>query len=121
MINLIRGKFNNFTAILVQAPNREKNKLVKDSLYDKLNQVYQRIPAHDTKIIVGNFNAKIGREGIFKPVIGSLSLHETSNENGIRAIDFATKNNNMILKSTHFPHKNYIRRLGNPLIEELII
>jgi len=34
----MRGKFNNFTAILVQAPNREKNKLVKDSLYDKLNQ-----------------------------------------------------------------------------------
>jgi hypothetical protein len=89
----MRGKFSNFTVILVHAPNREKNKLVEDSLYDKLNQIYQRIPAHDTKIIVGNFNTKIGREGIFKPVIGSWSLHETSNENGIRAIDFATNNN----------------------------
>jgi hypothetical protein len=43
---------------------------------------------------VGNFNAKIRREGFFKPVNGSWSLHETSNENRIRAIDFATNNNN---------------------------
>jgi len=27
----------------------------------------------------------------------------------------------MIIKSTNFPHINYIRRLGNPLVEELII
>jgi hypothetical protein len=78
----MRGKFNNFTVILVHAPNREKNKLVKDSLYDKLNQIYQRIPEHDTKIIVGNFNTKIEREGVLKTVIGRWSLHETSNEGG---------------------------------------
>lgn len=57
---------------------------------------------------------------MFKTVIGSWSLHETSNENGIRAIDFAT-NNNKVIKSTHFSHKNYISRLGNPMMEELII
>ena len=37
--------------------------------------------------------------------MGYWSLHETSNENGIRAIDFAT-NNTMIIKKTNFPHKN---------------
>jgi hypothetical protein len=31
---------------------------------------------------------------IFKPVIGNWRLQETSNENGIRAIDFANNNNN---------------------------
>jgi len=65
----------------------------------------QIIPAYDTKIIVGNFNSKIGREDIFKSAIGKCSVHETPNENGIRVIDFAT-NNNMIIKSTYFPHKN---------------
>jgi hypothetical protein len=49
-------------------------------------------------------------------------LHETSNGNGIRAIDFTTNNNNNnIIKSIHFPHKNYTRRFGSPLMEELII
>ena len=32
-------------------------------------------------------------------------MHETSNENGIRAICFST-NNNIIIKSTYFPHMN---------------
>jgi hypothetical protein len=27
----------------------------------------------------------------------------------------------MIIKSTNFPHINYIRRLGSPLVEKLII
>jgi len=59
---------------------------------------------HDTKIIIGDFKAKIGRE-VFRPVIGNCSLHETSNENGIRETDFAT-NNSMIIKSTYIPHIN---------------
>lgn len=57
--------------------------LVKDSFLGKLNHPYQRIPAHDTKTIVGVFNAKIGREEIINPVIRNWSLHETTDENGI--------------------------------------
>ena len=59
---------------------------------------------HDTKIIAGDFNAKLGKEEIFKPVTGNSTLHETSNENGITAIDFTTNNNT--IKSTYFRHKN---------------
>jgi len=47
---------------LVHAPVEERDELVKDFCYDKLNQIYQRTPAHDVKIVVGNFNAKTGRE-----------------------------------------------------------
>jgi len=65
----IRGTFNNFTIILVHAPAEEKNELVKGSFYDKHNQMYHKIPAHDTTVVVGNFNTKIGRE-VFKPVTG---------------------------------------------------
>jgi hypothetical protein len=64
------GKRNNFTIILAHAPMEEKDKLIKDSFYDKLNQIYQRIPAHDTKTMVGDFNAKIGKEEVFRPITG---------------------------------------------------
>jgi hypothetical protein len=100
----MEGKFCNFTIISVHASMEEKEELFKDCFYNKLNQTHQRIPAHDTKIIVGDFKAKIGRE-VFRPVIRNCSLHETSNENGIRETDFAT-NNNMIIKSTYFSHIN---------------
>jgi hypothetical protein len=36
------------------------------------------------KILLGDFNAKVGREDIFKPAIGNESLHEISNDNGVR-------------------------------------
>jgi hypothetical protein len=32
------------------------------------------------KILLGDFNVKVGREGIFKPTIGNESLHEISND-----------------------------------------
>jgi hypothetical protein len=42
------------------------------------------------KILLGDFNAKVGRENIFKPTIGNKSLHEISNDNGVELVNFAT-------------------------------
>jgi hypothetical protein len=56
------------------------------------------------KILLGDFNAKVGREDIFKPTIWNESLHETSNDNGVRVVNFATSKN-LVVKSTIFPHR----------------
>jgi hypothetical protein len=47
----------------------------------------------------------VGREDIFKSTIGNESLHEISNDNGDRVINFATSKNRT-LKSTMSPHRN---------------
>ena len=86
----MRGKFNKCTIILVHAPKEGQDKPGRESFYSKLNQLYQRIPTHDTKIIVGDCNAEIGRQEVFKLVIWNWSPPETTNKNGIRATDFAT-------------------------------
>jgi hypothetical protein len=57
------------------------------------------------KILLGHFNAKVGREDIFKLTIGNESLHEISNDNGVRVVNFATSKN-LTVKSTMFPHRN---------------
>jgi hypothetical protein len=46
---------------------------------------------------------KVGRT--FKPTVGNESLHEISNDNGVRIVNFATPKN-LIVKSTMFPHYN---------------
>jgi len=43
------------------------------------------------KILLGDFNAKVGREDIFKPKIGNESLHRKSIDNGVRMVNFANK------------------------------
>jgi hypothetical protein len=55
------------------------------------------------KILLGYFNAKVGTEDIFKPIIDNERLNEDSNDNGIRVVNFATSKN-LIIKSTTFPH-----------------
>jgi len=57
------------------------------------------------KIPLGDFNAKVGRENIFKPTIGKESLHQESNDNGVRIVIFATQKT-LGFKSTMFPYLN---------------
>ena len=45
------------------------------------------------------------RENIFKPTIGNESLHQDSNDNGVRIVNFATSKN-LVVKNTMFPHRN---------------
>jgi hypothetical protein len=50
------------------------------------------------KILLGDFNAKVGREDIFKPTIGNESSHETNND---------ATSKNLVVKSTMFPHRSF--------------
>jgi hypothetical protein len=37
------------------------------------------------KMLLGDFSAKVGKEGIFKPTIGNGSLHEIINDNAVKS------------------------------------
>lgn len=54
--------------------------------------------------MLGDCNAKIGKETCYREVIGKESIHETTNDNGTRVINFAMENN-LTVSSTRFPHK----------------
>jgi hypothetical protein len=57
------------------------------------------------KILLGDFNAKVKREDIFKPIIGNVSLHEASNDNRVRIVNFVILKS-LIVRSTTSPHRN---------------
>ena len=42
------------------------------------------------KILFGDFNAKLGKEDIFKPKIGNESLLHDGKNNGVRIVNFST-------------------------------
>jgi hypothetical protein len=78
---------------------------VKASVYEELDRAFDKFPKYNMKILLGDFNTKVGREEIFKPTIGNGSLHEISNDNRVRLVNFATSEN-LRVKSTMFPHRN---------------
>jgi hypothetical protein len=38
---------------------------VKDSLYEELEDILDKFPKYHMKMLLGDFNAKVGRENIF--------------------------------------------------------
>jgi hypothetical protein len=87
----------------VHAPTEDKDDDIKDSFYKELEQVFDQFPRYHMKILLGDCNANVGREDTFKPIIGNESLHEASNDNGVRIVNFATSKS-LIVNSTTFPH-----------------
>jgi len=89
----------------VHAPREDKTDDSKDSFYEELEQVFDQFPKYHMKILLGDFNAKVGRENIFKLIIGNESLQQDNNVNGVRTVNFPTLRN-LLVKSTMFPHRN---------------
>jgi endonuclease/exonuclease/phosphatase family metal-dependent hydrolase len=102
---VLRGRWHNIIVVNVRAPSEEKSDESKDSFYEELKQVFDQIPKYRMKMLLGDFNVKVERENIFKPTIGQESLHQDSNDNGIRLVNFAASKN-LVVKSTMFPHRN---------------
>ena len=66
---VLRGRWCNIIVLNVHAPSEEKSDNSKDSSYEELEKVFDDFPKYDIKILLGDFNAKVGRENIFKPTI----------------------------------------------------
>ena len=68
-------------------------------------RIYDGCPRRDVKIVIGDMNAQVGREAMYRPVIGPNSLHIASNDNGQRCVNFAASRG-MVVRSTFFPRKD---------------
>ena len=89
----------------MHALTEEKNDDSEDSFCKDLKQVFDHFHKYHMKILLGYFNAKLGRDDIFKPTVGNESLHKDSNDNGVRVLNFATYKD-LVVKRTMFPHRN---------------
>jgi len=60
------------------------------------------------KILLGDFNAKVGSENIFKPTIGSESLQQDNNDNGVRIVNFAASKS-LVVKNTMLQQRKILK------------
>jgi hypothetical protein len=88
----------------VHAPCENKRDDIKHSFREEKGSVFDQFPKNDMKIILVEFSAKVGRETIFKPTIRNESLHEISNDSGVRVVSFATSKS-FAVKSRMFSHR----------------
>jgi hypothetical protein len=65
---LLRGHWCDIV-LYIHAP-AEDNVDVKESFSEELECVFDKFPKYDTKVLLGDFTAKVGMESIFKSTIG---------------------------------------------------
>jgi len=66
---VLRGCWRNIVVVNVHAPSEERSDESNDSFYEELEQVFDHFQKDHMKMLLGDFNAKVGRENIFKPTI----------------------------------------------------
>lgn len=90
--------------INVHAPTEEKK-----IFYLILEDVFIYVMGNTT-LVLGNLNAKVRRKSNCRNwniIIGKHSLHEESNDNGTKLVNFAA-GKGLVVKSTMFPQKDII-------------
>jgi hypothetical protein len=68
---ILRGRWCHIIVLNIHAPKEDNTDNVTDSFYEELERVFDKFPKYHMKILLGDFNAKLDREDIFKPTIGN--------------------------------------------------
>uniref|UniRef100_A0A2S2NJR6 Craniofacial development protein 2 n=1 Tax=Schizaphis graminum TaxID=13262 RepID=A0A2S2NJR6_SCHGA len=76
----------------------------KELFYTILEDVYESVKGNII-LVLGDFNAEIGRERYYRSIIGNQSLYELSNDNGTKLVNFAAAKG-LVFKSTMLPRKD---------------
>jgi hypothetical protein len=77
---ILGGCWCDIIVFIIHAPTEDKIDDIKDSFYEEVDGAFCKFRKHPMKILLGDFNAKVGRENIFKPAIGNESLHQITND-----------------------------------------
>lgn len=102
----LHSRHINITFVVAYAPTNSYSDHLKDEFYQQLNATFSDLPRHDIKILLGDFNAKLGTDYHLWPgIIGKHSLHGSSNDNGTRLLDFCTLNQ-LTVGGTLFEHRD---------------
>jgi hypothetical protein len=81
---ILRGRWCDIIVLNVHAPTKDKIDDTKDRYLEELDRIFDKFPKYHMNILLGVFNAEVGREDIFKPRIGNQSLHEIRPANVVK-------------------------------------
>jgi len=102
---VLRCRWCNIIVLNARALREEKSDDSNYSFMRNFSRFLIIFPKYHTKILFGDFNAKVGRKNIFKLTTAYKSLHQDSNDSSVRIVIFATSKI-LVVKSMMFPHRN---------------
>ena len=98
----IQAKPHNISLIMCYAPTSVGSEEDLEDFYNSLQQAIDSTPNRDITIIMGDFNAKVGKQLNNSDCIGMFGLGD-QNERGENLIEFC-RTNNLVIANTLFKH-----------------
>ena len=107
-----KGKPINLTLIQVYAPTSAAPEQEREDFYGNLQEAYDAAPSGDIKIIMGDFNAKVGST-VTNKITGRFGLG-TRNEPGEDLVDFCAGSNLFVANTCFKTHKRRLFTWTSP-------
>jgi hypothetical protein len=101
----LQGKPFDICIVQSYAPTSDYEDEEVDGFYEDLDNVMRQMKSQDVKIVMGDFNAKVGKEKI-ENIVGPFGLGEI-NSRGERLVEWC-KEHNLFISNTWF--QNHPRR-----------
>ena len=99
-------KHLNISVVVVYAPTKAAFENDKNEFYQQLSSIFDELPRHDLKLLLGDLNAQVTLDGgLISGVVGGHSLHSSLNDNGTRLLDFCVTHQ-LAIGGTLFEHKD---------------
>jgi exonuclease III len=92
----------NISIIQVYAPTSDSTDEELESFYSWVQEAHDKVPSQDMLLILGDFNAKVGKMGIKSAHVGTCGLGN-QNERGEKLVDFCASND-LVIGNTWFQH-----------------
>jgi exonuclease III len=99
---ILRDRWCHIIVLNVHAPTEDKTADVNGSFYEELEHMFDKFPKYHMKILLGDFNAKVGREDIFTPTIRNESVYEISDDNRVSCLTSSVQLHRVSLLEKHF-------------------
>lgn len=109
--------FKKTILINAYALTKEKDDEKKEEFYSSLEDRMDTTVG-DVKTVLGEFNAKISKEALYRVVIRTHSLHEASNDDSMKLVIFSV-GKGLCIKALCSHTRRFISTLGYPLMENI--
>lgn len=104
-LRLKLNDYNHVTVISAYAPTLDSDDDIKEKFYFELEEILKNVPDHDKILLLGDFNARVGREkDLWEGIIGGNGVGKV-NSNGILLLSLCAKYG-LIITNTIFRQKD---------------
>lgn len=99
----MKAKHINTTIIQCYEPTNDSEEEEKDAFYDQLQVELESTPRHDMKIVMGDWNADVGKDNTSHVRAMGREICGSMNDNGERLLGICTTYD-LVISGTLFPH-----------------